>query len=888
MEQGLPFHQQLRYERERRGWSQADLAGKVNSDFKTVHRWESGKSVPRPYYRQILCDLFGKSAEELGLIEKEDESAFTAPSRYREDWGEAPLGGNFYGRDNELLQLKEWIDDQRCHVIALLGIGGIGKTTLAVKVAEHLKNDFEYVFWRSLQNTPLIEYILKPCLQCLSGQQHVDLPDNFNGQLLSLVEYLRKHRCLLVLDNVESIMQEGRHDSHYCHGYEAYGRLIQCIGEAQHQSCLLLTSREKPKEIALLEGRTSPVRTLYLRGIECHEGRAILKDKGLLGSDQHWRTLVDLYSGNPLALKLVSDTICEVFGGDIERFLWEEEITFGYLDDLIGQQFSRLSMQEREILYWLAIERQAVPLETLCDNLAQPVVKGTIFAALDSLLRRSFVETRNSSQFLLQPAILEHVTNNFVKRACEEFVADRKDLWVNYVFAKAQSEDYIRESQKRLIVAPIAQRLLLALGRETVRRNLEALLVAQRQKYPLERNYIASNVLQLFMYMGYDLRDVDVSHLVVWQAHLQDIILQRVNFAHAHFISSVFKNTFGNILSVAFSPLEHVFAMGTAAGEVWMYQAISGTALTNCLGHTDGVWSVTFHPNGHMLASSSDDQTIRLWDIEAGHCFQVLRGHTNRVRSVTFSPDGHILASGSDDQTIRLWNVSNGSCFLVLQGHTDRVWSVAFSPDGRTLATGSTDKTIRLWDVSTGHCFKVLTSHTGWVRSVIFSPKGETLASGSDDQTVRLWDSTDGCCLHVLQGHINRVWSITFSPDGKTLASGSEDKSIRLWDVRTGTCLKIFQEHTHGVRSIAMSFSGQMLVSGGDDQTVRTWELHTGVCLKTLRGYTNRIWSVAFDPKGDLVVSSSEDQSLRLWNVTEATCCKVFQSHTHGAKAALY
>src|SRR6266581_4936181 len=100
MMQRLSFDQQLRYERERRGWSQADLAERVNSDFKTVHRWETGKSVPRPYHRQLLCDLFGKNAEELGLIEKH-RTAKSTTALLQEDWGDAPLKGLFYGRDQE-------------------------------------------------------------------------------------------------------------------------------------------------------------------------------------------------------------------------------------------------------------------------------------------------------------------------------------------------------------------------------------------------------------------------------------------------------------------------------------------------------------------------------------------------------------------------------------------------------------------------------------------------------------------------------------------------------------------------------------------------------------------------------------------------------------------
>src|SRR2546421_12217075 len=63
-----PFHEQLRYEREKRGWSQADLAEKVSCDTKTIGRWESGDSIPRPYHRQLLCEILGKNAVELGLV----------------------------------------------------------------------------------------------------------------------------------------------------------------------------------------------------------------------------------------------------------------------------------------------------------------------------------------------------------------------------------------------------------------------------------------------------------------------------------------------------------------------------------------------------------------------------------------------------------------------------------------------------------------------------------------------------------------------------------------------------------------------------------------------------------------------------------------------------
>src|SRR5947207_15788510 len=71
VEQHLPFHQQLKRERELRNLSQEELATKVGTDPKTVSRWESGERLPRPDSREALCKLFGKNAEEFGLLEAE-------------------------------------------------------------------------------------------------------------------------------------------------------------------------------------------------------------------------------------------------------------------------------------------------------------------------------------------------------------------------------------------------------------------------------------------------------------------------------------------------------------------------------------------------------------------------------------------------------------------------------------------------------------------------------------------------------------------------------------------------------------------------------------------------------------------------------------------------
>lgn len=907
MEQSLPFYIRLKYEREQRGWSQEYLAERVGSDPKTVGRWEGGLTLPQAKYRRKLIELFGIESNKFGLPtrftsnqELVQVSSIAIESSYEgnsqgiqggivsKDLIEAPALEHFYGRIQELSELDQWIRHDRCRIVTITGSGGVGKTIFASKVVEQVKNDFEYIFWRSLQNMPSLPHILKECLQFLSDQRHGKVPENTHDQIQALMRCLRERRCLLILDNFESVFQPGKRAGSYQNGYEDYSVLLLSAGTMEHGSCLLMTSREKPKEIARLEGKSTSVRTLLLPGVGQAEGRTILKDKGLSGSDDQWSELIVRYAGNPLALKLIAESIQMLFNGDIGHFLEQGQTAFGEMSELLDQQFQRLSLLEREILIWLAIEREAVILEDLQKDLVRPVSRGELFEALLSLHRRSLIESSGSARFTLQPVIMDYVTNYLTKRACKEFGVEPQSTWIHFAFVKAQIKDYVRESQRRLILGSVAERLLHMFEEELVAQKVREMFSAQRQLQAQQRGYLAANGLHLLLHLRYDLRGLDVSHLVMRQAYLQGAALPEVNFTDTYFMDAIFSGTFSNILSVAFSTDGQLLAAGTATGEIWVYQAQRGTPLFTCHGHTDGVWSLAFSPDGSTLISGSDDQTVRVWDITSHDCLMLLKQHTNRVRAVAFHPAGKIFVSGSDDQTIRVWDAISGACLALLSGHTGRVWSLAFSPNGNLLASGSTDQSVRLWDVASGTCTRILAGHRHNVRSVVFHPGGRTLASGGDDHTVRLWESDSGTCLETFHAHTNHVWSVAFSPDGRMLASASEDQTICLWDIEQARLMRTLHEHTHGIRAIAFSPDGSIIASGGDDQSLRFWEAMTGRCLTTLQGHSNRVWSVAFSGDGQKFASGSEDQHIRVWNVQTDECTELLCEPSHGVRFVAY
>src|SRR5437763_8302468 len=180
MEKQLSRLQILKRERKLHGWSQAYIAEMVGSDTKTVSRWERGINLPGPYYAQKLVDLFGKNAEELGLLVNEEKHTRIDPNVFSslQEWGEAPQIISFYGRERELIELKQWILMDHCRLVMVLGLGGIGKTTLVTTLAQQLQGEYRFIFWCSLRHAPTAKDIVEKCILLLANHQRTDLPVN--------------------------------------------------------------------------------------------------------------------------------------------------------------------------------------------------------------------------------------------------------------------------------------------------------------------------------------------------------------------------------------------------------------------------------------------------------------------------------------------------------------------------------------------------------------------------------------------------------------------------------------------------------------------------------------------------------------------------------------
>jgi hypothetical protein len=287
---------------------------------------------------------------------------------------------------------------------------GIGKTALALELIEQIKNHFDIIIWRDLQDFPELKNLEQELIEILADRPLASTTPNeknTNNPLRHLAKLLRQHRCLIILDNLQSLLQDGQLAGHYQNS--DYQDFFKFFSKIKQSSCFIVNSWEVPQDIVYLAEKYPGVSVFPLKGLG-QDAKSILKEKDL-NNQENWDEFITLYQGNPLYLKLVATLLNQLFNGRVTipqttTCLLPEELQL-----ILRSQIDRLSPLEKEILTHLAVNDTPNSLIQLFEIFSQP--KNQIINTVQSLIRRSLIEnhsttSKNENSYRIAPVFKEY------------------------------------------------------------------------------------------------------------------------------------------------------------------------------------------------------------------------------------------------------------------------------------------------------------------------------------------------------------------------------------------------------------------------------------------------------------------------------------------------
>ncbi|MCT7950429.1 tetratricopeptide repeat protein [Ancylothrix sp. C2] len=316
---------------------------------------------------------------------------------------------DWVGRAGELQTVGEYLANSNIALIKIIGVGGIGKSTLAAKVFEVEGSKFEGKFWWDLTISPNFTEFVRNALRHLGRFSLQDIQQIPEKDVIDrLVNLLQKQAFLIVIDNLETVLKSGWEGSLW---EKFFCRWLGCAGKSK----IIVTSQDVPN-LTELKGKT-----LHLEeGLNCTEGATLLRNLGVLGETRELEDFVESVGGYPLYLMLVAGLLVTEEEDDpqikyLSRYgnLYEiKGIHRGKnsvsVKDVFEESFGRLSDQQKQLLLNLSVYR--LPFESAAALVMYEGTESEAENDLKLLAKRCFLlKGKDASGFKFQPVVLAYL-----------------------------------------------------------------------------------------------------------------------------------------------------------------------------------------------------------------------------------------------------------------------------------------------------------------------------------------------------------------------------------------------------------------------------------------------------------------------------------------------
>ncbi|MEI6332674.1 MAG: NB-ARC domain-containing protein [Pseudanabaena sp. ELA645] len=261
----------------------------------------------------------------------------------------------WHGRADLLKTLQEALQEPMLRVLVLMGQGGIGKTSLAVKLLEAIQGDYEQTYFLKVQEGSSFDDLATLVLGDLRVNCKTD-----DESICAIANLFSKQRCLLVLDELEKILKAGERSA----VAEGWGKLLNTFANNQHNSHIILTSRELPADLADQRGgEIDPmlVRVETVEGVNQDASIAILKARKLKDPDQDLEWVAQRVDGHVFLLSQLA-----ALAKDRKGYLRKHpELVTKKSDPILQEQLARQGDEARDLLRRMGVLRVAIDVEGL-------------------------------------------------------------------------------------------------------------------------------------------------------------------------------------------------------------------------------------------------------------------------------------------------------------------------------------------------------------------------------------------------------------------------------------------------------------------------------------------------------------------------------------------
>ena len=823
-----------------------------------------------------------------------------------------PLGQpeDFQIRSNELDEvtaaLLEGSGDRSTRtqgpVVGLLGMGGIGKSYLALTLAYRHKGDNSFpggIFWLPVTKKPGapiqakldqadMQWLLASLCENADYRppdDDVTHPDNEKRRASHICRYLAQHPdALLILDNVDDIHLLLKEN--YLPSFAGEG--LRCT--------ILYTSRSltppsyvRPYRVEKLTEEGAFTLLLAHRPEELQHIRADLQ--GPLAEDA--RAICIYVDRLPLALTLLRDllqddqlTLAHLREALVKRGVFEitsdgEDVLTARLFETFKHSWERVRTAQARRLFQLAAsfpEAIQIPLWLLggVSELSGQQALEPLGQARQELRRWSLIEVSPDGESIrMHPLIREF--GQQLNRTDRQYSSLRVQAqkWLMTEFTTIDNlERRARASGYWTCLDDVTVALTYA---RSLKLDTDQVTLLERIAYWLARD---SDVLgtaglwpqelpALFYQQVYN-RTFEEGYYLEGNVPATPWIRQQRHVgARAKELEGRLKHP-NEVTSVAFSLVDKRMLTACADGVTRTWDMQRSRPLHHFAKHDDAVTRAVFSPDGRLVATCSLDTTARIYESTSGKLLHTLRRHSSPIQSIAFSPDGSYVATASEDETACVWSVASGTMEFYLAGHRAPVLDGAFSPDGTLLVTCATNGSVYLWDIEHEQVRETLLEESDAMKSVAFSPRGNYILI-SCIEGVLLWDvHAKKICKRFAVDYSEKGYFITqvaFSPNERYIAVSSSENMAQVWEIQTGLLWGTFR-HDDLVSGVAFSPDETMIATASFDRTASFWTLPSQPAGESSeQEHFGKIGSMCFSGNGEWLVATTDERWLQMWDV---------------------